>query len=140
MIETLTELIKENRTLAVAAVLLLVLVFVPSARAVMRVMLRIFARILLLVALIALVSDGTRTLANDSGIVVTSALAYWTELAPTMLETVKRTLSLKIHPLFWDAVLVPLLSLPAWLVLGGSAAIILYFARNRRETDIFANA
>jgi hypothetical protein len=140
MIETLTELIKQNRTLAVAAVLLLVLVFMPSARAATRVMLRIFARILLLVALIALVSDGTRTLANDRGIVVTSALAYWTELAPTMLETVKRTLSLKIHPLFWDAVLVPLLSLPAWLVLGGSAAIILYFARNRRETDIFANA
>jgi hypothetical protein len=140
MIETLTELIKENRTLAVAAVLLLVLVFVPSARAVMRVMLRIFARILLLVALIALVSDGTRTLANDSGIVVTSALAYWTELAPNMLETVKRTLSRKIHPLFWDAVLVPLQSLPAWLVLGGSAALILYFARNRRVTNIFANA
>jgi hypothetical protein len=140
MIETLTELIKQNRTLAVAAVLLLVLVFMPSARAATRVMLRIFARILLLVALIALVSDGTRTLANDSGIVVTSALAYWTELAPTMLETVKRTLSLKIHPLFWDGILVPLLSLPAWLFLGGSAAIILYFARNRRETDIFANA
>ena len=140
MIETLTELIKENRTLAVAAVLLLVLVFVPSARAVTRVMLRIFARILLLAALIALVSDGTRTIANDSGIVVTSALAYWTELAPTMLETVKRTLSLKIHPLFWDGVMVPLLSLPAWLFLGGSAAIILYFARNRRKTNIFANA
>lgn len=140
MIETLTELIKENRTLAVAAAVLLVLVFVPAARAVMRVMLRILARIMLLVALIALVSDGTRTIANDSGIVVTSALAYWAELAPTMLDTVKRTLSLKIHPLFWDGIMVPLLSLPAWLVLGIIAAIILYFARDRRETKIFANA
>lgn len=140
MIESLTQLISENRALAVAAALLLLLVFVPAARVVSQMALRFFARVLLLVALIALVSDGTRTIANDGGIVVTSALQYWTELAPTMLETVKRTLSLKIHPLFWDGVLVPLLSLPAWLVLGGSALVISYLARKRRQTTIFANA
>jgi len=140
MIESFTQLVSENRTLAVAAVVLLLLVFVPAVRAASKVILRVFARILLLVALIALVSDGTRTIASGNGIVVTSALAYWAELAPTMLETVKRTLSLKIHPYFWDGVMVPLLSLPAWLVLAGSAMLILYFARKRRETNIFVNA
>jgi hypothetical protein len=124
----------------VIGVLLLLLVFVPSVRAVTQVGLRIFARILLLIALIALVSDGTRTIANDSGIVVTSALKYWTEVAPTMLENLKRTLSLKIHPLFWDGLLVPLLSLPAWIVLAGSAMLILFFARKRRKTNIYVNA
>ena len=109
-------------------------------RAATKVALRILARILLLLALIALVSDGTRTIANDSGIVITSALQYWNEAAPTMLENLKRTLSLKIHPLFWDGLLVPLLSLPAWLVLSGTALLILYLARKRRETNIFANA
>jgi hypothetical protein len=140
MIESLTLLISENRALAVVAVILLLLVFVPAARVASKLVLRILARILLLVALIALVSDGTRTIANGEGIVVTSALAYWTEVAPTMLENLKRTLSLKIHPLFWDGVLVPLLSLPAWLVLGGLAAIFLYVGRKRRETKIFVNA
>jgi hypothetical protein len=140
MIETLTQLISENRALAVIGVLLLLLVFVPSVRAVTQVGLRIFARILLLIALIALVSDGTRTIANDSGIVITSALQYWTEVAPTMLENLKRTLSLKIHPLFWDGLLVPLLSLPAWIVLAGSAMLILFFARKRRKTNIYVNA
>ena len=140
MIESLTQLISENRALAVVGVILLLLVFVPSARTVTRIALRVFARVLLLVALIALVSDGTRTIASDGGIVVTSALQYWTELAPTMLENVKRTASLKIHPLFWDGVLVPLLSLPAWLFLGVSAVLILFLARKRRETNIFANA
>jgi hypothetical protein len=140
MIETLTELISENRALAVIGVLLLLLVFVPGVRAVTQVGLRIFARILLLIALIALVSDGTRTIANDSGIVITSALQYWTEVAPTMLENFKRTLSLKIHPLFWDGLLVPLLSLPAWIVLAGSAMLILFFARKRRKTNIYVNA
>lgn len=140
MIETLTQLISENRALAVIGVLLLLLVFVPGARAVTQVGLRIFARILLLIALIALVSDGTRTIANDSGIVITSALQYWTEVAPTMVENLKRTLSLKIHPLFWDGLLVPLLSLPAWIVLAGSAMLILFFARKRRKTNIYVNA
>ncbi len=140
MIETLTQLISENRALAVIGVLLLLLVFVPGMRAVTQVGLRIFARILLLIALIALVSDGTRTIANDSGIVITSALQYWTEVAPTMVENLKRTLSLKIHPLFWDGLLVPLLSLPAWIVLAGSAMLILFFARKRRKTNIYVNA
>jgi len=140
MTESLTQLIKENRILAVVAVILLLLVFVPPVRAATKVALRILARILLLLALIALVSDGTRTIANDSGIVITSALQYWNEAAPTMLENLKRTLSLKIHPLFWDGLLVPLLSLPAWLVLSGTALLILYLARKRRETNIFANA
>lgn len=140
MIETITQLISENRTLTVAGFVLLLLVFVPSARVVAQVSLRVLARIFLLIALIALVSDGTRTIANDSGLVVTSALQYWAELAPTMLENVKRTLSLKIHPVFWDGVIVPLLSLPAWIVLGGSALLILYFARKRHKTNIFVNA
>jgi len=140
MIESLIQLVKENRALAVAAVVLLLLVFVPAVRAAAKVALRILARVMLLLALIALVSDGTRTIATGNGIVVTSALQYWTELAPTMLDTVKRTLSLKIHPLAWDGLLVPLLSLPGWLVLGGLALLILYFARKRRETNIFANA
>jgi hypothetical protein len=140
MIESLTQLISENRALAVVAVILLLLVFVPAARVAGKLVLRIIARIFLLVALIALVSDGTRTIANGEGIVVTSALAYWAEVAPTMLENLKRTLSVKIHPLFWDGVLVPLLSLPAWLFLGGLAAIFLYIGRKRRETKIFVNA
>jgi hypothetical protein len=140
MIETITQLISDNRTLTVVGVVLLLLVFIPSARAVTQVSLRILARLLLLVALIALVSDGTRTIANDSGIVITSALQYWAELAPAMLENVKRTLSLKLHPVFWDGMIAPLLSLPAWIVLGGSALLILYFARKRRKTNIFVNA
>lgn len=140
MIETLTELISENRALAVAGVILLLLVFVPAARTVTQVSLRIFARLLLLIALIALVSDGTRTIANDRGLVITSALQYWGEIAPVMLENLKRTLSLKIHPLFWDGIMVPLLSLPAWMFLAGSALIIIFLARKRHKTNIFVNA
>jgi hypothetical protein len=140
MTETITQFISDNRVLAVTAVILLALVYVPPARAASKLILRLAARLMLVVALIALVSDGTRSIANDSGIVITSALDYWAELAPTSLETVKRTLSVKVHPAVWDAGLARLLALPAWLVLGGGAVIILYLARKRRQATIFANA
>lgn len=140
MIETISQIISANRVLTATAILLLLLVFVPTARAAAQVMLRIAARIMLVVALIALVSDGTRTLANDGGIAVTSFIEYWAELAPTSLETVKRTLSLKVHPAVWDSGLARLLALPAWLVLGGGAVIILYLARKRKQLNVFANA
>ncbi len=138
--DDLTQLINANRFLTATAIALLLLVFVPPARTASLLLLRIAARVMMVLALIALVSDGTRTIATDSGIVVTSFLQYWAELAPTGLETAKRTLSLRIHPLFWDGVLAPLLSLPAWLVLGVTAAIIAVLARKRHRTNIYANA
>lgn len=138
--ERITQFISANRVLAATGVILLTLVFVPAARAVALAMMRIAARILLVVALIALVSDGTRTLATDSGIIVTSFLEHWTDLAPASLETVKRTLSLKVHPALWDSVLVRLFALPAWLVLGGFAVVLAYAGRKRRGLNVYANA
>ncbi len=140
MIETIKQLISANKALAAIGALLLALVFIPTVRAVAMVTLRIVARIMLVAALVALVSDGTRTIANDGGLVITSALQHWTELAPTSLETAKRTLSVKVHPAFWDSGITRLLALPAWLVLGGLAVIILTLARKRRRLNIFANA
>jgi heme A synthase len=138
--QSITQLISSNRVLTATAVILLMLVFVAPARAVAMAMLRIAARILLVVALVALVSDGTRTLATDGGLVVTSFLEHWTDLAPASLEAVKRTLSLKVHPTLWDGFLAPLFALPAWLVLGATALILAYVARKRRRLNVYANA
>ena len=138
--ERVTQFISANRVLTATAVILLALVFLRPARAVAMVMLRIAARVLLVVALLALVSDGTRTLATDSGLVVTSFLEHWTDLAPASLEAVKRTLSLKVHPAVWDGILARLLALPAWLVLGAAAVILAYAARKRRRLNVYANA
>lgn len=138
--QSVIQFISSNRVLTATAVVLLALVFLRPARAVAMVMLRIAARVLLVVALLALVSDGTRTLATDGGLVVTSFLEHWTDLAPASLETVKRTLSLKVHPALWDSVLARLFALPAWLVLGVTAVILAYAARKRRGLNVYANA
>ena len=138
--QSVIQFISSNRVLTVTAVVLLALVFLRPARAVALVALRIAARVLLVVALLALVSDGTRTLATDGGLVVTSFLEHWTDLAPASLETVKRTLSLKVHPALWDSVLARLFALPAWLVLGVTAVILSYAARKPRRLNVYANA
>lgn len=138
--QSVIQFISSNRVLTVTAVVLLALVFLRPARAVALVALRIAARVLLVVALLALVSDGTRTLATDGGLVVTSFLEHWTDLAPASLETVKRTLSLKVHPALWDSILARLFALPAWLVLGVTAVILSYAARKRRRLNVYANA
>jgi heme A synthase len=138
--QSVIQFISSNRVLTVTAVVLLALVFLRPARAVALVALRIAARLLLVLALLALVSDGTRTLATDGGLVVTSFLEHWTDLAPASLETVKRTLSLKVHPALWDSVLARLFALPAWLVLGVTAVILSYAARKRRRLNVYANA
>jgi heme A synthase len=138
--QSITQFISANRVLTATGVILLTLVFVAPARVVAMAMLRIAARILLVVALFALVSDGTRTLATDGGLVVTSFLEHWTDLAPASLEAVKRTLSLKVHPALWDSILARLFALPAWLVLGAAAIILAYAARKRRRLNVYANA
>ena len=138
--QSITQFISANRVLTATAVILLTLVFIAPARTVAMVMLRIAARILLVVALLALVSDGTRTLATDGGLVVTSLLDHWTDLAPASLENVKRTLALKVHPALWDSILARLFALPAWLVLGAAAIILAYAARKRRRLNVYANA
>ena len=138
--QSVIQFISSNRVLTVTAVVLLALVFLRPARAVALVALRIAARILLVLALLALVSDGTRTLATDGGLVVTSFLEHWTDLAPASVETVKRTLSLKVHPALWDSVLARLFALPAWLVLGVTAVILSYAARKRHRLNVYANA
>jgi hypothetical protein len=140
MIESVKLFISTNRVLTATAVILLTLVFVAPARAAAMWFLRVAARILFVVALLALVSDGTRTLATDGGLVVTSLLEHWTDLAPASLDTVKRTLSLKVHPALWDSVLARLFALPAWLVLGAAAVILSYAARKRRRLNVYANA
>ncbi len=138
--QSVTQFISANRLLTAMTVILLTLVFFAPARTVAMVFLRIFARVLMVVALLALVSDGTRTIATDGGIVVTSFIEHWADLAPASLDAVKRTLSLKVHPALWDSVIARLLALPAWLVLGVVAVIIGYSARKRRRLNVYANA
>lgn len=120
------------------AVALLLLVS-SSARSVFKTFMRVLARPLLIVAVIALAYDGTRTLAGGSGLVVTSVADHWASLAPKSIDAVRALVSTRLHPVAWDHGIAPLIRLPAWLVAGVLGLLLGWLGRRRREVRIFVN-
>ena len=118
-------------------VFLLVCAF-ASVRAAARTVLRIVARPLLLVAVVALVYDGTRTLAGGSGFVITSLAEHWQSLHPASLLAFKGALS-QLHPMAWDAGGQRLVRLPAWVVAGGTGLLLAWIGRKRRALNVYVN-
>jgi hypothetical protein len=104
----------------------------------MLIFLRFLAAILLLVAVIAAVFDGTRSLAAH-GLVMTSLFEHWSKLAPTLLNGAQGAVRRSTNPLVWDLGVAKLLSLPAWSVFAVLGMLAAYAGRRRRRTNIFAN-
>ncbi|HRD76099.1 MAG TPA: hypothetical protein PK264_09185 [Hyphomicrobiaceae bacterium] len=97
--------------------------------------LRFISRPLLLIAVIALVYDGTRTIAGPGRITVTSLLEHTTTIAPKAVETVQR----RIPPIVWEQGVQRVLRLPAWLVLGALGLGLAWLGRRRQRIDVFIN-
>lgn len=139
MTDRLLALLAANWLAIAALALLVALTWSAAARSVAVVALRVAARPLLLAAVIALVYDGTRTLAGSSGIVTTSLVEHWQTLAPASLEAARTAITRRLHPWLWDSAILPLLRFPAWLVLGGLGLALSYIGRKRQSINVFAN-
>ena len=100
--------------------------------------LRFFASLLLLIAVIAAVADGTRTMAAER-LVVTSAGEHWGKIAPNSLKYAQTYVQRTAHPLVWDTGVRPLLLLPTWALFGGLGFLLAYIGRRRRRVNVFAN-
>lgn len=93
---------------------------------------------LLMLALVALVTDGTRIL-NGAGMAFTSTLEHWSRLAPQSLANAKGALQKSTHPLVWDQGVQRALGLPAFALFGLAGGLLAYGGRRRRRVNIFAN-
>jgi len=100
--------------------------------------LRILAAIFLLIAAIAGVYDGTRSLAADR-LVMASLLELWTNVAPSLLATAQGAVRRSLDPRVWDQGVATLLQLPAWSVFAGLGLMLAYAGRRRRRVNVFAN-
>ena len=100
--------------------------------------LRFFASVLLLIAVIAAVADGTRTLAAER-LVLTSAGEQWNKIAPNSLRYAQTYVQRTTHPLVWETVVRPLLLLPTCALFGGLGFLLAYIGRRRRRVNVFAN-
>lgn len=108
-------------------------------------MLALLARILGLwlvaAALVELVVDATRSIAN-SGIEITPLGGSWLAQVPARLTGTEpltpQDLEAMVNPLVWNALLRWLLMLPGWAVLGVVGFALLYIGRRRDERDLLA--
>jgi len=108
-------------------------------------MLALLARILGLwlvaAALVELVVDATRSIAN-SVLTITPLGESWLAQVPSLLAGTEPLtpddLEAMINPILWNAVLRWLLMLPGWAVFGVVGFALLYAGRRRDERDPLA--
>ena len=101
--------------------------------------LRFIASILLLIAVIALVSDATKPLSGGGSFVPTTIAKQWHDLAPGSMQAAKAAVGRATTPLLWDTVVVALINMPVFLLFGFLAAMAGYAGRRRNTVNIFVN-
>lgn len=102
-------------------------------------LLRIIGVWLMLLAVVALVYDGTRILANNGDMVFTSLGEHWFALHPASLNTAQAGIERHVAPFLWDPVITTILLLPAWVVVGGLGALFYLLGYRRKKLDVFTN-
>ena len=100
--------------------------------------LRFIAAAFLLVAVIALVQDGTRTMAGQ-GVVTTSVGEYWARTAPNTLKAAQAAVQRYSHAIVWNVLIAPILRIPGWMLLGALGLLLAFAGRRRRRVNIYAN-
>jgi hypothetical protein len=102
--------------------------------------LRFLAGILLLVAVIAAIYDGTRALESKGGeMAMTSLGEQWLKVAPVSHKNAQAAVRRYTHPIVWDGLIQRLLLLPTWAVFAGLGLLAAYAGRRRRRVNVFAN-
>jgi hypothetical protein len=100
--------------------------------------LRFLASLMFVIAVLAAVDDGTRSIAADQ-LVTTSLFEHWSKLAPALFAAVKSAVARYSHPLVWELGVRRLLLLPTWLVFAMLGLVLAYAGRRRRRVNVFAN-
>jgi hypothetical protein len=100
--------------------------------------LRFLSGVLFLIAVLAAVYDGTRSLDTHT-LITTSLSEHWSKLAPTLFIATQNSVQRYTHPLVWEVGVRRLLLLPTWLVFGMFGLALAYAGRRRRRVNVFAN-
>lgn len=135
MIEKATRLVVLYWPLIALVIVAALVLFSRSWRNALHTLLRVVSRPLLLLAVVAIVYDGTETLSRAGGLSITPFEAHWKSIAPRNYEALQRA----TPGLLWNHGVTRIAKLPAWLLLGGLGFALAYFGRRRDETTIFAN-
>ena len=99
---------------------------------------RFLAGVLLLIAVIAAVSDGTLSVA--AGALVSTPLAeHWSKIAPGLLAATQNAVSRATHPLVWELGMGKVLLVPTWALFAVLGLLFAFAGRRRRRINVFVN-
>ena len=102
----------------------------------MRGLFRVLSWVMFLIAVLAGITDVTRSMAAQA-VVMVPLLEHWSKLAPAGLSSFQSFVGRV--PFLWTVAVKPVLSIPAWLIFGWLGMMFAYFGRRRRKTNVFAN-
>ncbi|MGD9866567.1 MAG: hypothetical protein AB7U38_01055 [Hyphomicrobiales bacterium] len=92
----------------------------------------------LLVAMISLTIDGTRTIAGSGALIVTSLDEQWRQLHSASWTAARDALT-DIHPALWDVVSSGVLAVPTWLFFGLLGILLYWLGRRRTRINVYSN-
>lgn len=92
---------------------------------------RFFGLLLLALAFVLLVYDGTRSIGANA-IVVTSATDFWSSVHQTSRDAVEILVKQNAPAWVWDQALRRVLEQPTWLVLGIVAGVLIVAGRKKK--------
>ena len=102
-----------------------------ATNAMIRFLFRLVGLLALAVAFIALVLDGTKSIAGNK-IVVTPLGQTWTDLHSTSLQLLEAGVTRHLAEWLWNPVLLNVLTSPTWLVLGVLGVVLLLLGRKKK--------
>ena len=97
----------------------------------MRLLLRIVGTLLIALAVILLIIDGTKSLAAN-GVVLTPLSDTWSQISAQSLENVKTFLETRLFGPVLEAVVSAILGFPGWAVIGVPGILLAWIGRSRR--------
>ena len=98
----------------------------------MRLILRVVGTLLIALAVILLIIDGTRSLGANS-IVLTPLAETWTQVHGASLEALRAFLATRFFGPLLELIVSAILSFPGWAVIGVPGILLAWAGRSRRE-------
>jgi len=92
----------------------------------------------LLVSVIALVVDVTRSMSADT-LVMTRLGEHWFQLNAASLNAAQAAVQRYVLPALWDPVILTLLKTPTWIVFAVLGILLLWIGRRRERPDVYVN-
>ena len=124
---------------AIAALAAAFTLFVVNGETRPRIMLHFLAALFAVCGLFAFTADFSAAHASGHGFNAASVLDRLNDFAPSLLTSLRNAVTRTLGDAVWDPILTTVLSVPAYLMFAGLAAISGYAGRPRRHVQIFIN-